>query len=103
MTKNSEKSIVTSFQLRTKKFSFLIRYLLLVTCYSLLVTVFLVSCSPQKERTYRKTKIMMDRERSTAYLKDKGMLIDLGGIAKGYASDKAVVELKKNGITSGLV
>src|SRR6266496_1750194 len=60
MTKNSEKSIVTSFQLRTKKFSFLIRYLLLVTCYSLLVIVFLVSCSPQKERTYRKTKIVMD-------------------------------------------
>jgi thiamine biosynthesis lipoprotein len=31
------------------------------------------------------------------------MLIDPGGIAKGYAADKAVETLKKNGITSGLV
>jgi len=57
----------------------------------------------KKLRLVNYKKIMIDRERSTAYLKDKGMLIDLGGIAKGYASDKAVVELKKNGITSGLV
>lgn len=47
--------------------------------------------------------IIIDREKSTAYLNGKGMLIDLGGIAKGYAADRAVVELKKYGITSGLV
>ncbi len=32
-----------------------------------------------------------------------GMLIDLGGIAKGYAVDKAVAELKKCGVETGLV
>jgi thiamine biosynthesis lipoprotein len=31
------------------------------------------------------------------------MLIDLGGISKGYAVDKAVETLKRNGINSGLV
>ena len=31
------------------------------------------------------------------------MLIDLGGIAKGYAADKAVEALKREGIKSGLV
>lgn len=47
--------------------------------------------------------IQLDKANSTVYLKEKGMLMDLGGIAKGYAADKAVEELKKNGITSGLV
>jgi len=47
--------------------------------------------------------IQLDKARSTVHLKEKGMLMDLGGIAKGYAADKAVEELKKNGITSGLV
>ena len=31
------------------------------------------------------------------------MLIDLGGIAKGYAADKAVDALKRKGIKSRLV
>ncbi|MDO9287785.1 MAG: FAD:protein FMN transferase [Thermodesulfovibrionales bacterium] len=39
----------------------------------------------------------------SAYLKKKGMLIDLGGVAKGYAADRAVEVMKKNGIKSGLV
>ena len=47
--------------------------------------------------------IQLDKARSTVHLKEKGMLMDLGGIAKGYAADKAVEELKKNRITSGLV
>jgi len=47
--------------------------------------------------------IQVDKARSTVYLKEKGMLMDLGGIAKGYAADKAVEELKKKGIRSGLV
>lgn len=36
-------------------------------------------------------------------LKKKGMQIDLGGIAKGYAVDKAIESLKKNGIKRALV
>jgi len=36
-------------------------------------------------------------------LEKKGMQIDLGGIAKGYAVDKAIEALKKNGIKRALV
>lgn len=48
-------------------------------------------------------KIVIDKEKSTLYLKKKGMLLDLGGIAKGYAADRAVDELKRQGIKAGLV
>lgn len=47
--------------------------------------------------------IIIDRVNSTVFLKKKGMMIDLGGIAKGYAADKAVEILKKSGIRSGIV
>ncbi len=47
--------------------------------------------------------LTIDRNKSTAFLKIKSMRIDLGGISKGYAADKAVETLKKNGIHSGLV
>jgi len=40
---------------------------------------------------------------TTAFLKKKGMLIDLGGIAKGYAIDRASVVLKQNGISDFIV
>jgi thiamine biosynthesis lipoprotein len=47
--------------------------------------------------------IIIDRERSTVRLKKKGMLLDLGGIAKGYAADLAVQSLKQQGIGAGIV
>ena len=47
--------------------------------------------------------IHIDRTAATVFLKRKGMMIDLGGIAKGYAADLAVGSLKKAGIQSGLV
>lgn len=47
--------------------------------------------------------IVTDKVKSTVYLREKGMLIDLGGIAKGYAADKAAEVLKRNGIKGGLV
>jgi thiamine biosynthesis lipoprotein len=47
--------------------------------------------------------IALDQENSTVELKGKGMLMDLGAIAKGYAADRAVEALKKQGIRSGLV
>lgn len=47
--------------------------------------------------------LIIDKTRSTVFLKKRGMLIDLGGISKGYAADKAAETLKKNGITSGLI
>lgn len=37
------------------------------------------------------------------YLEEKGMEIDLGGIAKGYAADKAIEAIKAKGIKSALV
>jgi thiamine biosynthesis lipoprotein len=47
--------------------------------------------------------IIMDRKTLTILLRKKGMMLDLGGIAKGYAADIAVASLIKNGILSGLV
>ncbi|UCE78095.1 MAG: FAD:protein FMN transferase [Nitrospiraceae bacterium] len=47
--------------------------------------------------------VSIDKDRDVVMLKEKNMLLDLGGIAKGYATDIAVDVLKKNGISSGLV
>lgn len=47
--------------------------------------------------------IIIDKGKSTVFLKKKDMLLDLGGIAKGYAADLAVQALKQKGISSGLV
>ncbi|BCB96252.1 thiamine biosynthesis lipoprotein ApbE [Dissulfurispira thermophila] len=47
--------------------------------------------------------IVVDKEKSMIFLKTKGSQIDLGGIIKGYAADKAVDVLRKNGIQSGIV
>jgi FAD:protein FMN transferase len=48
-------------------------------------------------------KIIIDREKSTVFLEKEKMLLDLGGIAKGYAADLAVKSLKQHGITGGIV
>ncbi len=47
--------------------------------------------------------IELDSEKKTARLKSPGMLLDLGGIAKGYAAEEALLVLKKMGINSALV
>ncbi len=47
--------------------------------------------------------IAVDEKKGAVFLRKKGMAIDLGGIAKGYASDRAEAVLKKNGIASGIV
>jgi len=47
--------------------------------------------------------VIVDKERSTVFLQKKGMQIDLGGIEKGYATDRAVNVLKQNGITAGII
>jgi len=47
--------------------------------------------------------IIINSEKSTVFLKKKGMLLDLGGIAKGYAADLAVATLIKDGINAGIV
>ncbi|HYA26428.1 MAG TPA: FAD:protein FMN transferase, partial [Thermodesulfovibrionales bacterium] len=47
--------------------------------------------------------VLIDEAKSTVFLKRKGMEIDLGGIEKGYAAERAVEILKKNGITAGII
>lgn len=44
--------------------------------------------------------ITIDTDASTVYLEQEGMAVDLGGIAKGYASDKLAELLKKKGVKS---
>lgn len=48
-------------------------------------------------------RMVLNPEEMTVYLKKKGMKIDPGGIAKGYAADRAVEILKKAGIKAALV
>jgi thiamine biosynthesis lipoprotein len=47
--------------------------------------------------------IEVDSTANTVYLPKAGMMLDLGGVAKGYATDKAIEVLKAKGITSALV
>ncbi len=47
--------------------------------------------------------IVLDEKAHTVQLLKKGMLLDLGGIAKGYAADEGIAVLKKEGITRALV
>ena len=48
-------------------------------------------------------KLHLDHKRHSAWLDQAGMQLDLGGIAKGYAADEALLTLSKHGITSALV
>jgi len=50
---------------------------------------------------YRRLKI--DEKTSSVFLSSKEMSFDTGGIAKGYAAERAVRILKENGIRAGLV
>ena len=47
--------------------------------------------------------IRLDEKQRTVQLLLAGMLIDLGGIAKGYAADAALLVLRHHGITRALV
>jgi len=47
--------------------------------------------------------VILNKEKSTVFLKKKGMRIGFGGIGKGYAADKAKLVLQKLGIKSGIV
>lgn len=48
-------------------------------------------------------KIIIDQEAKTIFLPEKGMVMDLGGIAKGYATDLAVKKLRDLGIKHAIV
>lgn len=47
--------------------------------------------------------IIINKEKSTVFLKKKGMRIGFGGIGKGYAADKAKSLLQSRGVSSGIV
>lgn len=47
--------------------------------------------------------IHIDAADTTIFLSQKGMRLDLGGIAKGYAIDRAAAVLKKNGLSRFLI
>jgi thiamine biosynthesis lipoprotein len=47
--------------------------------------------------------LVLDAAARTVFLKMPGMLLDLGGIAKGYAADEALRVLRDHGIRSALV
>jgi len=47
--------------------------------------------------------IVLDDEKCTVYLREKGMRIGFGGIGKGYAAERAKQVLKLNGVESGVV
>ncbi len=48
-------------------------------------------------------KIELNDKEKMVYLKEKGMIIDLGAIAKGYITDEVVKVLKKQGVTTAIV
>ncbi len=47
--------------------------------------------------------LSINKEEGSVFLKRKMMVLDLGGIAKGYAVDRAVEILKREGIRGGIV
>lgn len=47
--------------------------------------------------------VVLDPARSTVFLKRKGMAIGLGGIAKGYAVDKAMEVATKSGMRNAII
>lgn len=61
---------------------------------------------PDKEKLIEASKhtnvddIVINKEESTIYLKDKDMSIDVGSIAKGYVTDKLTQHLKDKRVTS---
>lgn len=47
--------------------------------------------------------LILNQQQRTAYLSRVGMKLDLGAIAKGYATEKALQVLKKQGINKALI
>lgn len=46
-------------------------------------------------------QVELNEEDNSVFLKEHGMSIDLGGIAKGYAADEAAKVLRQNGVKHG--
>lgn len=48
-------------------------------------------------------KVVIDKNGKSVFLTRKGMSLDLGAVAKGYAAEKAAGILKEKGITQGII
>jgi len=48
-------------------------------------------------------KVILNEDEGTVYLQEKGMGIDLGAIAKGYAADEVVRVLREEGVQHALI
>ena len=65
-----------------------------------------VPTSEEIEQALAKTNpnfIELNKEKSSVFLKQTGMKIDLGALAKGYIADKISTFLKEHGVTSALI
>ena len=49
------------------------------------------------------TQLRLDQKGSTAFLARPGMRVDVGGIGKGFAADRAVAVMQRVGATAGVV
>ena len=47
--------------------------------------------------------VTLDETSKTVYLEKEGMMLDLGGIAKGYAADEIALLLKSNGVNQAII
>jgi FAD:protein FMN transferase len=47
--------------------------------------------------------ILLDKSKKKIKLKEKGMIIDLGGIAKGYSADVVAEVLRENGVEHAII
>jgi len=57
----------------------------------------------QMVRLINYRNIILDNEKNTVLLKEKGMRIGFGGIGKGYAAERAKIVMQQSGVTSGVV
>jgi len=57
----------------------------------------------QMVRLINYRNIVLDKEKSTVLLKEKGMRIGFGGIGKGYAAERAKQVMQQMGVESGIV
>lgn len=48
-------------------------------------------------------KVVVDTEKSTVYLADKAMSLDVGAVAKGYATEIVAREMMAEGLKSGII
>ena len=48
-------------------------------------------------------RVVLDAENFSVFLKDEGMVLDLGGIAKGYAADEVARVLHEHGVSHAIV